>query len=68
MPNPLPPAFFPVSETTRMTRTAKTTSTVPRTPTVMAVLRLGAFFAVARRGADPPALARLAADASAFGR
>jgi hypothetical protein len=51
-----------------MTRTASTTSTVPKMPAVMAVLRLGAFFADPRREADPPVLARLAAVEPAFER
>ena len=51
-----------------MTRTASTTSTAPKMPAVIAVLRLGAFFVDARLEAAPPDLAPLAPEASGFPR
>jgi hypothetical protein len=55
-----------LGETSTMTRTANTTSTVPKSPAVLTVLRLEAFFAVAPRGPAAPALIRLTADRDSF--
>ncbi len=56
-PNPASLAVvLPVTETRTMTSTASTTSTVPKTPTVRAVLRFEASFADRRREAAPAVL------------
>lgn len=59
-------ALFPVTETSTMTRTANTTSTLPKSPAVLTVLRLEPFFAVARREPAAPALTRLTAERVSF--
>jgi len=73
MPSPLPldtvvGVFLPVIETRTMTRTANTTSTVPKAPAVTAVLPLGAFFAGPRREGISPILVLPASHASASPR